>query len=181
MKINNLRGQSGFNLIEILVASLILSVGLLSMAGLQVASLRSVQNATQKQQASFIVHELLERMRSNREGALDGHYNTAVSCTGAPPLDCSASVACASSQVATYDLYTLQCGDGSAANSRSGVNDQLLAGQLAVRCLPTGCSDGVRVTVSWNELLTSDDVVAVPGGAPVSNTQPFSLSIDAVI
>ena len=123
MKISSLRRQSGLNLIEILVAALILSVGLLSMAGLQVASLRSVQNATQKQQAAFIVHELLERMRSNRQAALDGNYNVAVSCAATPPQNCSANTVCSPAQVATYDLYTLQCGENAATTMRSGVND----------------------------------------------------------
>ncbi len=178
MKINALRNQSGFNLIEIMVAALILSVGLLSMAGLQVASLRSVQNATQKQQAAFIVHELLERMRSNRQAALDGNYTAAVSCASTAPQDCSGSATCSPAQVAAYDLYTLQCGEGTTA-VRSGANEQLIDGQLNVECMAGDCNSGVRVTINWSELLVSDDVEIAPGSS--SNTQPFSLSVDAVI
>ena len=179
MKISSLRRQSGLNLIEILVAALILSVGLLSMAGLQVASLRSVQNATQKQQAAFIVHELLERMRSNRQAALDGNYNVAVSCAATPPQNCSANTVCSPAQVATYDLYTLQCGENAATTMRSGVNDQLLDGQLQVGCVATGCDDGVTVTLNWSELLLSEEAANVPGST--ADTQSFSLSVDAVI
>lgn len=179
MKISSLQRQSGLNLIEILVAALILSVGLLSMAGLQVASLRSVQNATQKQQAAFIVHELLERMRSNRQAALDGNYNAVVSCAATAPMDCSANTVCLPSQLATYDLYTLQCGESAVAATRSGVNDQLLDGELRVNCVATGCGDGVTVTIDWSELLLSEDAANAPGST--SDTQSFSLSVDAVI
>lgn len=179
MQINSLHRQSGLNLIEILVAALILSVGLLSMAGLQVASLRSVQNATQKQQAAFIVHELLERMRSNRQAALDGSYNALVSCAAKPPLNCSANTVCSPAQLATYDLYTVQCGETSAATMRSGVNDQLLDGQLRVNCVATGCGDGVTVTLNWSELLLSEEAANAPGST--SDLQSFSLSVDAVI
>lgn len=180
IKRNSLRLQSGLNLIEILVAALILSVGLLSMAGLQVASLRSVQNATQKQQAAFIVHELLERMRSNRVAALAGNYNIAVSCAAATaPTDCSGTAACSPSEVATYDLRTLQCGDSDATATRSGVSDQLLEGNLSVTC-PAGCNTGVTVTMSWRELLTSDDVADTAAGV-AADTQLFNLSVDAVI
>lgn len=179
MKTSSLRRQSGLNLIEILVAALILSVGLLSMAGLQVASLRSVQNATQKQQAAFMVHELLERMRSNRDAALAGDYLASVSCaSGSPPQNCSDGTACSPAQMATYDLYTVQCGDANAAATRSGMTDQLLNGQLTVTCPGGGCDSGLTVRMDWAELLVSEDAEAVSNG---DNTQSFTLSVDAVI
>jgi len=181
MKTSALHRQAGLNLIEILVAALILSVGLLSMAGLQVARLRSVQNATQKQQAAFMVHELLERMRSNRDAALAGDYGATVSCAGAtPPLNCSDATACSPTQLATYDLYTIQCGDNTVSTIRSGVTDQLLDGQLTVSCASGSCSDGVTVSMSWRELLASDDVKDSVTNAEIE-TQQFDLSVDAVI
>ena len=188
MKTRSLHYQSGLNLIEILVAALILSVGLLSLAGLQVASLKSVQNATQKQQAAFMVHELLERMRSNRQAALDGEYNVSdMSCTSVPQ-DCSStdtsSTTCSTTQIAAYDLYTVQCGDTSGTATRSGINHQLIDGDLTVTCMDGDCNTGVTVTLDWLERLTSDETdpdEADPDIDHAGRTQAFSLSVNASI
>ena len=154
------------------------------MAGLQVASLRSVQNATQKQQASFIVHELLERMRSNRTAALVGNYSSgaAISCSASVPMDCSGSSTCSPSQVAAYDLYTLQCGSDGVNVMYSGTKGKLIDGQLSVSC-PAGCDNGVRVEMSWHEMMTSENTAVGTTGAAsgASNTEVFNLSVDAVI
>lgn len=74
MKNKSLRRQNGLNLLEVLIAALVLSVGLLGLAGLQVSSLKTAQNASFKQQATFVIYELLERMRSNRQAVLAGDY-----------------------------------------------------------------------------------------------------------
>ena len=179
MKVKSLHRQSGLNLIEILIAALILSIGLLSLSGLQVASMKSINNSTHKQQVAFFIHELFELMRSNRTAALQGDYvTTGISCTGAAPVDCSASAACTPSQVAQNDLYTIMCGNDSVAATDSGINEQLVNGSMAISC-PTGdCAEGINVTVSWEERLTkqldNDDTSN-------ANSEVVSLSLDAVI
>lgn len=61
------RGRSGgFTLIEVLVALLVLSVGLLGIAGLQLTSLRSNHSAYLRSQATILAYDILERMRANR-------------------------------------------------------------------------------------------------------------------
>ena len=70
--------QSGLTLIEILVALLILSIGLLGMARLQAASLRANHNAYLRSQAVILAYDAVERMRANRPPALAGSYDIAL-------------------------------------------------------------------------------------------------------
>lgn len=69
------RRFQGFSLIEMLIALLVLSIGLLGMAGLQAYSLRNNTSAYQRSQANTLVYDILDSMRSNRAAALQGNYN----------------------------------------------------------------------------------------------------------
>lgn len=55
----------GFSLIEILIAILILSVGLMGNAGLVAASLKNSNSAYYRSQASVLAADILDRMRAN--------------------------------------------------------------------------------------------------------------------
>ncbi|MEX0733431.1 MAG: type IV pilus modification protein PilV [Steroidobacteraceae bacterium] len=70
--------QRGATLIEALVALLILSIGLLGVAGLQLQALRSNHGAHLRSQATMLAHDIADRMRANRTAALAGGYNVAV-------------------------------------------------------------------------------------------------------
>lgn len=65
-----LRGRScGFTLIEVLVALLVLSVGLLGLASLQTSGLRLSDSAYLRSQATLAGYDLIDRMRLDREDA----------------------------------------------------------------------------------------------------------------
>lgn len=66
--------QSGSTLLEVLVAIVVLSFGLLGMAGLQAASLKSNQTALQRSQAVVLAYDIMDRMRSNYKEARAGEY-----------------------------------------------------------------------------------------------------------
>jgi type IV pilus assembly protein PilV len=66
--------QDGMTLIEALVALLVLSIGLLGVAGLQWQALRSNHGAHLRSQATILAHDIADRMRANRTDALDGAY-----------------------------------------------------------------------------------------------------------
>lgn len=68
--------QSGVGLIEVLVAVLVLSIGLLGLAGVQLISMRNSNSALSKVQANTLGNDILDRMRANRGAALDGDYDT---------------------------------------------------------------------------------------------------------
>lgn len=81
----------GMTLIEILVAIVVLSIGLLGLAGLQLKGIQVNQGSTYRSQAAILVEDVADRMRADRAGTLAGTYNTPANTTaatapaGAPP------------------------------------------------------------------------------------------------
>lgn len=67
--------NSGFSLIEVLVAILVLSIGLLGLAALQATSLKSNDGAYLRTQATMLTYDLFDSMRANRSAALAGDYD----------------------------------------------------------------------------------------------------------
>jgi len=68
--------QSGSTLLEILVTIVILSFGLLGVAGLQMVGLKNNKSALYRSQASIMAYDMIDRMRVNRKQTQDGGYNT---------------------------------------------------------------------------------------------------------
>jgi type IV pilus assembly protein PilV len=69
--------QHGMTLIEVLVTLVIISVGLLGVAALQLTSLKSNQESYVRSQAAMLAADLLDRMRANQAGFLAGDYDAA--------------------------------------------------------------------------------------------------------
>ncbi len=70
--------QRGATLIEVLVAMLVLSIGLLGLAGMQMTALKSNQSAYYRSQATVLAYDIIDRMRANRADALNGVYDIAI-------------------------------------------------------------------------------------------------------
>ncbi|MDY6943855.1 MAG: type IV pilus modification protein PilV [Pseudomonadota bacterium] len=94
--------QRGFTLFEVLIALLILSVGLLGVAGIQLFGVRFQQNAYFRSQASVIAYDMIDRIRANSDAAGDYVMATPQSANSASP-GCTGS-ACTPSQLATADI-----------------------------------------------------------------------------
>jgi type IV pilus assembly protein PilV len=71
----NRRRIRGFTLVEALVTLLVLSIGLLGVAVLQLTSLRANHSASMRSQATLLAYEVVDRMRANRNRALAGDYD----------------------------------------------------------------------------------------------------------
>lgn len=69
------RNQSGFTLLEILVAIVVLSIGLLGLAGLQAVSLNNNQTAYYRSIATQQAYDMADRIRANLAGVNEGHYD----------------------------------------------------------------------------------------------------------
>lgn len=67
--------QQGFTLLEILVAIVVMSLGLLGLAGLQAASLRNNQTAYYRGIAAQQVYDMADRIRANLAGVAGGSYD----------------------------------------------------------------------------------------------------------
>lgn len=113
----NARKESGFGMVEVLVALVVLSLGLLSIAGLQIISIRSIHSSFVRGQAVLSAYTIADRMRANRlavrdlGGAAIGFYNSADGATYQAPLDnnctegAGAATACTTAEMAAHDLF----------------------------------------------------------------------------
>lgn len=97
-------GQSGFTMIEALVALLVLSIGLLGLAGLQTTGLRFNHSAYLRSQATTLAYAMIDRMRANRGTANAGTYNLSFGSTLSGATACSgASATCDANTLAAYE------------------------------------------------------------------------------
>ena len=92
--------QNGFTLLEILVTVIIMAIGLLGLAGLQIVSLRANNTAYLRSQAVIQAYDIIDRMRANFPGVVAGGYNSISGIPTAP--DCE-SIVCTPTQMAVYD------------------------------------------------------------------------------
>jgi type IV pilus assembly protein PilV len=74
----SLRCERGMTLVEALIALVVLSIGLLGVAALQITSLRNNHSAHVRSQATALAHDISDRMRANRNDALAGAYDVAL-------------------------------------------------------------------------------------------------------
>ena len=70
--------QRGTTLVETLVALVVLSVGLLGIAALQMTSLRNNRGAHLRSQAQVLAYDIADRMRANRTLADGNAYLIAI-------------------------------------------------------------------------------------------------------
>jgi len=106
--------QSGFTLLEVLVAILVLSIGLLGLAGLMASSIRNNHSAYQRTQATWLAYDMIDRMRVNRANSIASanNYNIAIGTAS------SSSSGLAGTDVTDWKTTlanALPAGDGSVA------------------------------------------------------------------
>jgi type IV pilus assembly protein PilV len=172
--VNNLANyQTGFTMVEVLIALFILSIGLLGMAGIQVQGLRGTTSSTMRSQATILANDIAERARINTaaiQAAADESVNeySQVNTDDIACLDegtynplCSATSGggdvdtCTSRQMAEADLYVFACGMG----NNGGVKNLLPGGSATITCNPLPDAGGVcvpgsslTVTISWTDV-----------------------------
>jgi type IV pilus assembly protein PilV len=104
--VNN--GETGFSLIEVLVAIVILSLGILGLAGLQAASIRNTSASGQRTIAINLAADIADRMRANPAGLADGDYIIDYDDVDIADLEhsaCMTSAGCTSQELAENDTF----------------------------------------------------------------------------
>ncbi|MFT5708456.1 MAG: type IV pilus assembly protein PilV, partial [Oceanospirillaceae bacterium] len=76
--------QRGVSLIEVLITLLVVSIGLLGLASLQLKSMSLSSASNQRQQAINLAHDISDRIFVNGAGASAGLYTIAALGTGRP-------------------------------------------------------------------------------------------------
>jgi type IV pilus assembly protein PilV len=149
----HLPSQRGVTLIEVLVAMLIFSVGMVGAAGLLVLAARSSHAAYVRTQVVFLTQNIAERMQANLMGVWQGRYNG--SYPDGSKQDCSSG--CTPAQLAMHDRGTWSSQlmtflpppvHASIACSSAGLAYVPTPEQLALRP-PYGGS--CKIQVSWTE------------------------------
>lgn len=160
------KSQKGFNLIESMVATLVISVGLLGVVGMQMLAMKGTGNAFHQGQASTFVKSLFEKMRSNPQGVIDGHYiansnDPAQFSCGPLAMNCEdGSTECNAKELAQSDLYFSVCGYGD--NKSGSIRKVLLNGSFEITCTTGSCEDQISFTLKWDEHALGDDGDLVP-------------------
>lgn len=96
----------GFSLVEVLVALLVLSIGLLGLAALQTTSLQYNTGSYFRTQATFMAYDIIDRMRANLSAVAnsDGNgYDQPASANVTASTNCD-TTSCTSAQLALYDV-----------------------------------------------------------------------------
>lgn len=100
---------SGFTLIEILIAMVILSVGLLGLSGMQTTVLKNNQSAYHRSLATQLAYDIADRIRANLDDAnklAASTYTTTELEDAGDQSDCiSVSSTCTTADMAENDLY----------------------------------------------------------------------------
>lgn len=146
--------QRGFNLIEVMVSVMVMSFGLLGMAGTQITAKRMGHEAVQRTTASNLALEIVERMRANPQ-ALVNYASTGLgggTITAEPSPDCSdnGSDICTAAQLAAHDLWEMeQAIDGASAVREVSGSDVSVGGLIEPTACVTVASGAVTVAVAW--------------------------------
>ena len=138
--------QQGFSLIEVLIALIIMSVGMLGIAGLYVQSLQAGRTSMFRHQAVALAGDVADRIRANPTAGQA--YENA---TG-QPVGCVATGAnCTAEEMALNDIYLWK---QQAANTLPGTAE---TGGVDVN-FADSTPPRYTITVSWKEPgITADD------------------------
>ena len=124
---------------EVLVTVIILSIGLLGMAGLQLTGLRANSQAEARTMATYLAYDMADRMRANMASVTSGAYNSIDGSETDP--DCISS-GCTSAQLAQYDAWAWNDAIDKTTSLPSGVGHV------------TGNGSTFTITVMWDETRT---------------------------
>lgn len=159
------RVQRGVSMIEVLVAVLIFTIGLIGLGGLLITATKSNVSAYVRTQVTFLASNMADRMRANPVGLWTASYDSkAYPISGTPPA-CNAATGCTPAQVALRDQI---------AWSQQLTNSLPAVGPTSIQCVkpafdPTAqyamrppYGGSCTMTITWAErgLTGGDDKVA---------------------
>lgn len=149
-----MKAQRGVGLVEILVAVVILSIGFLAVARMQVAGMRFSQSAYFRSQAAFMANDMADRMRANISGVNAGAYASKATAADTPDPDCQSN-ACNPSELAAQDLHDwsalLHPAAGAVAVLPSS-SSYTARGEIE----PVAADGSWSITVYWAETIAGD-------------------------
>jgi type IV pilus assembly protein PilV len=172
------RPARGFTLVEVLVALVVLSIGMLGMARLVLMTAHSNDSAYLRSQATALAYEMLDNIRANMgAAALTPGYNIAMGSNPTAPPSCVGAPCASAQDQASWDVYSwLQH-----LNAANNLGGGLPNGQGSVTI--TGNPATATIIVQWDDsaaqcvFAASLNAAACSGGSatPMSITLETSL------
>lgn len=162
------RDLSGFTLLEVLIAVVVFSIGLLGLASLQVMGLRLNHDSLLRTIATIQANDMADRMRTNvaatSQGAASPYNNPSKLATGNPNClgmnasGTTANVSCDANQMALHDFFEWYANlSGAAATSWYPATTAALPSGNGVVCIDSTPNDGTPSAPAC------DGVIATPG------------------
>ena len=154
--------QQGSSLLEVLISILLLSFGILALAGMQAYSIAAQKNAANRAIASALANELAELVRLNPAGLAAGNYDVALLTTdGRPALTPCAFPNCTTpALLAAADLTSFQ----------NRVRDQLPLGGVELS-RPAFSTTQADIRILWEEAAVLNNMRPAGGGGAASAEQ----------
>lgn len=132
--------HNGSSLIEVLITLIVMAVGLLGLASMQMISIKNINNSQFRSLATDYAYDMAERMRANSVGVAAGNY-VAIDTNGASSTTCSP---CSSAQMARVDQF-----EWAQMMTQSIVSGGLPSGRGTVSgAVATGVYD---INIQWDE------------------------------
>ena len=131
------RHTSGFTLIEVLIALIVISVGMLGIAGLYLHSIQAGRTSVFRHQAITLAGDIADRIRANPSAGVN------YQATGQDHGCINGTVNCTPTEMAQNDIAVW---DAQAAQSLPG-------GQVAISFTDNGgiTPDTYQITITWTE------------------------------
>lgn len=98
----HLKEQRGISLVEALVALIVMSIGMLGIAGLYIESVKANRSALLRTQAVALTYDMADRIRANRMAG--NTYALALGAAPPPAHNCVAGVNCTEDNLAEDDV-----------------------------------------------------------------------------
>lgn len=166
----NRHRHNGFTLVEVLIALVVLSIGLLGIGKLVMFSSRGNDSAYMRSQATALAYSILDEMRANKLDAVNGLYGVGTGAYANPGFNCNAATPCTGAgQLAQYDLWqwksamkaALPSGDGTVATAQS--IDAITGATITL----------ATITVQWNDAVAQQSY-----GATAPAVQIVSVTLE---
>jgi len=93
--------QRGYLMLEVLISVLVVSIGFIGFAGMQMGGLAAANDSLYRSKAVYLTYQMADRVRANSPGAAAGNYN---SLTGLGSDPGCVATNCTASQMAATDF-----------------------------------------------------------------------------
>lgn len=169
---NSHQFQRGMGMVEVLVAALIMAIGILGYAAMQVRTLQEATNSQHRMQALALAGDLIARMRANAPNAGVTPWNplyerqhyagdlTASSCLGV-------SMVCTEDELAAADIYAIN----------QQLRRLLPGADISVQANPDNAAT-LLVRVAWNGRTPTADQCDAPVLTEADRFETYCITLE---